>query len=121
MIEERFCLACEKVLRGRIDKRFCDSDCRNLYNNQLHVQANNYVRKVDRDLKKNRRILKQSLGEEKMVKVNKDKLLAKGFRTDLFTRQLVTAKGQVYFFVYEYGYLPLEGNLFLLVKQRVAD
>lgn len=119
MIEEKTCLACGEVVKGRSDKRFCDDGCRNSYNNKFNSVGNNYVRQVDRSLKKNRRILEEALGEEKLVKIPKAKLTEKGFSTRFLTSQLVTAKGQTYFFVYEYGYLPLENDLFLIVRQRL--
>ena len=30
------CLQCDKVIRGRIDKKFCDDWCRNNFNNALN-------------------------------------------------------------------------------------
>jgi len=31
--ENKTCLACGKILKGRVDKKFCDDYCRNNYNN----------------------------------------------------------------------------------------
>lgn len=117
-MEERFCLACGEPVRGRSDKRFCDDGCRNSYNNRLNSTPNNFVRQINNLLKKNRRILEEALREEKLVKISREKLLSKGFDFDYYTNQLHTAKGQTYMFIYEYGYLPLENDLYLIVKQK---
>jgi hypothetical protein len=41
------CLACDKPLKGRTDKKFCDDYCRNNYNNQLKAAKNNVVRNIN--------------------------------------------------------------------------
>lgn len=121
MMEKRMCLACGQPVVGRSDKRYCDDGCRNAYNNKLNSIPNNFVRKIDAVLKRNRRILSEVLDNEKMQKISREKLLAKGIHFDFFTNQLSNAKGQVYFFVYEYGYLPLDDNLFLVVRQKPSE
>ena len=55
--ETATCLNCEKTLKGRTDKKFCDDYCRNSYNNQLKASKNNLVRNINNALGKNRRIL----------------------------------------------------------------
>lgn len=119
MMKKRMCLACGKSVVGRSDKRYCDDGCRNAYNNKLNSVPNNFVRKIDAVLKRNRRVLSEVLGEESVQKVSRENLLAKGLDFEFFTYQLSNAKGQVYFFVYEYGYLRLGDELFLVVRQKL--
>ena len=57
MPEERACLDCGAVLRGRSDKKFCDDQCRNNYNNQLNSESYNLVRNINNKLKRNRRVM----------------------------------------------------------------
>jgi len=116
--DQRHCLSCGKALKGRLDKKFCDDGCRNNYNNVQNSDRNNYVRKVNNALRKNRRILEELLPiNEKTANIPRQKLLEKGFDLTFFTNQLKTQKG-IYNFCYEYGYLPLEGDWFLLVKRK---
>jgi predicted nucleic acid-binding Zn ribbon protein len=75
----RPCLACGKPVKGRIDKKFCDDYCRNVYNNQLKLDENAFVRQVTTILKKNRRILSELLGNEGMIKQPKSKTIEYGF------------------------------------------
>ncbi|MDQ6610645.1 MAG: hypothetical protein M3Y85_12580 [Bacteroidota bacterium] len=115
---KRECLACGKVVHGRIDKKFCNDYCRNAFNNNLKSVNTTIVRNINNALLKNRRILEAILGEEEMQKVTKDKLLHLGFQTKYITHTYTNKKGNVYFFCYEYGYLPLEHELFLIVKRK---
>ncbi len=101
---------------GRSDKKFCSDYCRNTYYNQANSVANNHVRQVNRILSKNRRILEE-LNPSGKVNIHKDKLLNKGFNFNYFTGIYKTQKGVVYYFCYEYGYLPLENNFYALVKR----
>ncbi|WP_118950240.1 hypothetical protein [Taibaiella helva] len=115
----RLCLTCGKPLRGRIDKKFCDDACRNTFNNQQNSDQNNYVRNVNHILRKNRRLLEEQIPDgEEMKKVPREKLARAGFDFKYHTHQYQNQKGQVYYFSYEYGYLPLEGEWLLVVRRK---
>ncbi|HWI93788.1 MAG TPA: hypothetical protein VNT20_21050 [Flavisolibacter sp.] len=117
-ISVRKCLYCDKTLNGRADKKFCNDYCRNAYNNQLKSANSPLVRNIHNALIKNRRIMETMLGEEKMVKQPKEKFLNQGFNFKYFTHHYTNQKGNVYVFCYEYGYLPLEHDWFLIVKRK---
>lgn len=114
----KHCLQCGNKIAGRTDKKFCNDYCRNAYNNQLKSVNNATVRNINNALIKNRRILEAMLGEEKMMKQPKEKFLNHGFSFKYFTHQYTNQKGNVYFFCYEFGYLPLEHDWFLIVKRE---
>ena len=117
--EEKTCLLCKKALKGRSDKKFCDDYCRAAYNNDLKSASNNFIRNVNNALGKNRRILESILPEgESTAKANKDKLIEKGFQFKYQSHQYTAKNGNVYYYCYEYGYLPLENNWFLIVKRN---
>jgi transcriptional accessory protein Tex/SPT6 len=117
--ENKTCSHCNKILKGRSDKKFCDDYCRAAYNNELKSAANNFVRNVNNALGKNRRILQSFLPEgEAMKKTTRDKLLQQGFQFKYLTHSYTNQKGNVYYFCYEYGYLPLENDWFLIVKRE---
>ena len=116
--ETKTCLSCGKAVRGRSDKKFCDDYCRNNYNNQLKADTNNFVRNINNALRKNRRVLEDVLGPEGMTKIAKSKLINLGFQFKYHTHTYTTTKGSTYFFCYEYGYLPLEHDVYLLVKKK---
>ena len=118
-VANKTCLTCGKIVRGRSDKKFCDDYCRNNYNNQLKAGDNNYVRNINNMLRKNRRILHEILScNEAIAKTTKDKLVHDGFRFNYITHTYTNHKGNTYFFCYDYGYLPLEQDWFLVVRRK---
>ena len=115
----RKCLSCDKNVIGRADKKFCNDYCRNEYNNAQKADTTNLMRNINAALAKNRRIMQGLFAEgEEIHKVHFDKLQLKGFSLKYFTHTYTNKKGQVYFFCYDTGYLPLENNWFLLVKRK---
>jgi predicted nucleic acid-binding Zn ribbon protein len=123
LTETRNCLLCGKVLKGRVDKKFCDDYCRNSYNNSQKSKGNHstYVRNINNALLRNRKILENLLPEtEKMSKATHEKLLHCGFVFKYHTHTYKNPKEQTYFFCYDYGYLPLENNWYLIVKRKEA-
>ncbi|AEI51136.1 hypothetical protein [Runella slithyformis] len=111
------CLECGEKIVGRSDKKFCSDLCRNAYNNKLNSDSNNFVRNINNTLRKNRRILEEACKDDK-AKISKSSLLREGFDFMYFTNIRTTQKGSTYYFVYEYGYLALENDFFLVVKDR---
>lgn len=119
--EKKSCLCCGKLIKGRSDKKFCDDNCRNTYNNQLKAKSNysSYIRNINNTLLKNRKILEELLPvEQDMAKTTQDKLLQKGFAFKFQTHSYTNKKGNVYHFCYDYGWLPLENNWYLIVKRK---
>ncbi|NJO24649.1 MAG: hypothetical protein HC867_00990 [Bacteroidia bacterium] len=119
--DNKTCLFCGKALKGGWTKKFCDDYCRNNYNNQQKAKSSysSYVRNINNSLLKNRRILESILPEnEEMAKATHDKLVQKGFLFKYHTHTYANKKGQTYFFCYDYGYLPLENDWFLVVRRK---
>lgn len=121
LTEKKICLACGKPVKGRADKKFCDDYCRNAYNNTLKAKGShsNYVRNISNTILKNRKILEEALPEnEEMIKIRQDKLLQKGFVFKYHTHTYTNKKGNIYYFCFDYGYLPLENNWYLIVRRK---
>lgn len=58
-MNERTCLDCGEPLRGRADQKFCNDLCRNSYNNKKLGSSTNFMRKINRILKKNHALLEE--------------------------------------------------------------
>lgn len=116
MMGENNCLECGTPLFGRIDKKFCNDQCRNIYNNKLNRSANEYVRKVNTILRKNRRILEE-LNPGDKANTTKETLLLNGFNFYYYTNVYQTKQGKTYYFVYDLGYLELEDEKITLVRK----
>lgn len=116
-MEKRACPECGELLKGRIDKKFCSDLCRNAFNNKINSDSNNFVRNINNALRKNRRILEENLQGD-TTKISKQKLVDKGFNFAYCTNQTTTKNNHTYIYCYEYGYLPLENNMILIVKKK---
>jgi hypothetical protein len=114
------CLDCGEPIKGRSDKKFCNDQCRNNYNNRLNSDNNNFVRNINNILRKNRRIL-ENLNPDKKIKVHRDKLAERGFNFNYITNISKTKHGNTYCFCYEQGYLPLDNDFYLLVVRTERE
>ncbi len=116
---ESKCPICGEPFEGRIDKIFCSVYCKsaNQYRNNKNKEEGTF-RKIDKQLKLNRRILSKYNKSGKAT-VRKNIILAEGFDPKFFTHYWKNSKGNVYLFCYEYGFLLKEENgkqKYVLVK-----
>ena len=114
---DKKCIECGTKFAGRVDKKFCSDQCRSAYNNKLNNDSSKLLRNIDNALKRNRRILKE-LNPNGKTKVHRDKLNKAGFDFEHITSIYKTKEGSLYKFCYEYGYLEMEKDFFLLVLRN---
>lgn len=119
-MENKTCLECDREILGRSDKKFCTDSCRSAYNNKILAGPENFVRKINRKLKKNRKIL-ELLNPDGKTKTHRDRLLKEGFDFDFFTNVYMTRDQKEYRFCYDHGYLPLGNDFLLLVRREPAE
>ncbi len=118
-MQPKNCLACDKPVKGRSDKKFCDDYCRNAYNNRVNGINTEVIRNINNDLKKNRQILASLLQNEQVtVKTHRSRLIDLGFKFRWMTHQYTNQNGQIYFYCYDYGYLPIDNDICLVVKGK---
>mgnify|MGYP000695858275 CR=1 FL=1 len=102
---EKYCLACNKKLEGRSDKKYCDAHCKSSFQyNKAKLEEPIFYSKVDKQLKLNRKILKYYNKSGKSI-VRSSTLIEEGFNPKYFTHYWKNSKGDVYLFVYEFGFL----------------
>jgi len=116
MADKKTCLDCGEIIKGRADKKFCSDLCRNNYNNKLNADSTNYVRNINNILRRNRRTMEE-LAPEGKASVHKSKLTEKSFDFGFFTNTYKNKNGDTYYYCYEYGYLPIKGDYYLIVKR----
>ena len=113
------CAFCEKPLEGRSDKIYCDVHCKSSHQYQKTKEGKaGFYSQVDRQLKLNRKLLK-SYNKAGKATIRESVLLAEGFSPNYFTHIWRNKKGDVYRFVYEFGFLKKEeahATKFILVK-----
>lgn len=111
---DRNCLYCGIGISGRADKKYCSDTCRNSYNNIEGRNDNNLVRKINRLLTRNRKILSE-MNPHGKAKTTRAALEERGFDFKHFTSIYETRKGGRYFFCYDQGYIFLEDHQVALV------
>ncbi len=120
MSNQTLCLQCEKPIVGRTDKKFCDTLCRNSYNNKRRNAKEAMIIEVNRILRKNRRILEQ-LNPEGKTTVRKTLLIKMEFDFNYYTHTFKTKNKYIYKFCYEFGYMHIndgEVERVLIVNQQ---
>ena len=115
-MNQRHCHECNEALKGRKDQKFCSDYCRNTFNNRLNEDSNATVRKVNRILRKNRRILEELLTKKQCVKPIAE-LIELGYNFNYHTNLFQTKKGDTYYFCYELGYLKQQNNRCVIVEK----
>jgi len=103
------CTQCGKPIHGRIDKRFCDAYCRNVFNNKVKRKEEQNINEVNRTLRKNRKILK-TLSPIGKSTVRKEVLEAMGYNFNIFSSMYRTSNGKIYYLSYEFGFNPIIDN-----------
>ncbi|HEY0678923.1 MAG TPA: hypothetical protein VGD17_11595 [Chitinophagaceae bacterium] len=119
--DTRACLTCSNMLKGRIDKKFCDDYCRSAYNNQLYQNDRglSFVRRVNNILRKNRKILEEIIPEEsETTRVPRSKLVKMGFNFNYLTSAYSNPQGVVFYFCYEYGYRVMESDSYYIIRRE---
>ncbi len=115
-MDKKLCLECGESIQGRSDKKFCTDYCRNSYNNKVNIESKNLIRNTNNRLKKNYKTLTE-LNKSGKSKVIRNTLNSHNFDFSLFTSIYKTKTGNVYYYVYDQGYLELDNDYFLLIKK----
>lgn len=101
------CQYCQEALTGRSDKKFCNAYCKSAYQYEQRKAKESLFFKIDRQLKKNRSLLKYFNQAGKSV-IRKEDLLERGFDPMYFTHYWKNPQAKVYLFCYEYGFMEIQ-------------
>lgn len=116
--EARKCDFCERPIKGRPDKRFCNVDCKNNFNSRLrsafragvHPNAQQIIRIIRTNYEL---LLKQgltSLEKGASYDIDKGKLVKKGFDERFFTSITTDKWGNLWKCCFDCGFRDLEGG-----------
>ena len=118
---KRKCIYCKETFEGRIDKKYCSAYCRSAwYYHQHKEKESTQFKKIDRQLKQNRKLLK-NYNKAGLATIRKLELLQEGFNPNYFTHYWKNKRGQVYLFCYEYGFLAKEDKYILIQWQAYME
>ena len=118
---DRKCEECGKELHGRIDQRFCNDLCRNDYNRKKRLFEKSieppFIRQVINVIRRNHNILERYNDGSDNRLVSRQELIERGFSFKFFTSMYQTQKGDIYHYVFDYGWLATESGKILLVRK----
>ncbi|TDS16532.1 hypothetical protein DFQ03_1013 [Maribacter caenipelagi] len=103
------CPECNIEVVGRSDKKFCSAKCKSIHQYENVQKQDFFYLMVDKQLKKNRRLLKK-YNKSGYTTVRSNELLNDGFNPKYFTHYWKTKKGELYLFCYDFGYLSININ-----------
>ena len=115
--EIRVCMQCGKEMIGRTDKKFCDAQCRNSFNNRLNRFHELKIKETNKILRKNRSILAR-LSPVGYTTVPKPYLELAGFDFNYFTNLFRSKSGNTYYMIYDHGYIPIADNKVRIVNNE---
>lgn len=99
------CKTCEKQLTGRIDKKFCSTECRAQFHNRHKRKNERVIAAVNRQIRKNRTILKVLCPDGKAT-VRRSVLENQGFSFQYFS-SIYKEGSLTYYFSHEFGFAPI--------------
>lgn len=103
MKKKKECLQCQRELKGgRIDRKYCDAQCRASYHNHQRQEKEHGVRQVNDILKQNWKILTM-LNPTGHSTIRKSFLEEHGYNFNYFTNVFKATSGRVYYFCYDVG------------------
>ncbi|TRX55513.1 hypothetical protein FNH22_17910 [Fulvivirga sp. M361] len=107
--QQKHCQQCGKELTGRTDKRFCDSYCRNTFNNQNKSEGEKVIAETHIILRRNRKILRQ-LSPMGKATVRKEVLDTLGYDYRFFTGIYRSRQGKYYYVCYDFAFSPINDD-----------
>lgn len=110
------CLSCDAVLFGRIDKKYCDYNCRNAYHNEKNRHSSGIMRSVNRRLHRNYSILEELRAHE-IECIDLQVLNSMGFDEYYNTAYVQDQKEGEIRFIYDLAYQQIGSELVLLDRE----
>ncbi|MEP3373450.1 MAG: hypothetical protein ABJL43_00285 [Maribacter dokdonensis] len=106
---KRVCPECNNEVIGRTDKIFCSVKFKSIHQYEKSQKENTFYFSVDKQLKRNRKILKR-YNKSGFTTIRKSVLLEEGFNPKFFTHYWKNQKNDVYLFCYDFGFLKATKN-----------
>ncbi|MFN8256366.1 MAG: hypothetical protein U0W24_11785 [Bacteroidales bacterium] len=112
------CKICSKEIIGRSDKKFCSVRCKNYYHTNLRRVTAIAVKQIDIVLHRNRSILLEIMGKNKVqMKIPRITLDKKKFNFKYHTHVHVNSQGKTYFYVYDFAWMEFSDDEVLIVRK----
>ncbi len=122
-MEIKRCRICKSDIVGRLDKVFCSVKCKNAYHSMRRRQNELHVREVDNVLHRNRIILLELSEKKKFGRffIDKQKLIALGFKFEFCTKVYHAPDGKIYHYVYDFAWTDYAKNEIMILMSNYAS
>jgi hypothetical protein len=117
---KKTCENCQKPLAGRMDKKFCSTECKNHYNNSQRKSAKTETQEIDGYLHRNRDILKTIMGNASKETIDRLILVRAGFKFDYMTGIYFNKENKMYRILYDYAWMEFSDQKILIVKKALS-
>jgi len=116
----RKCAVCGEIVKGRSDKRFCSSKCKNQFHYGGGKLQEDVVKEVNRFLIQNRKILIAIFEGEKKNKLMVPRILLDkmGFHFNYMTGIYRNREDKLYHYIYDYAWMEFSSQEVMIVKKK---
>ncbi|MEN9610146.1 MAG: hypothetical protein RLZZ628_960 [Bacteroidota bacterium] len=111
------CQQCQTPIKGRSDKKFCSTTCKNAFNNAQKIATLEVTAEIDGYLHQNRTILNQLMGDSKKSTLDRLVLERAGFRFGYMTGIYRNKENKIYHIVYDYAWMDFSDQKILIVSK----
>jgi hypothetical protein len=112
------CKICSSLITGRSDKKFCSTRCKNYYHVNLRKVTAAAVKNIDNILHRNRSILLEIMGKNRVQIIDRMALDEKKFNFKYHTHVQVNTQGKSYFYVYDFAWMGFSDDEILIVRKK---
>lgn len=118
MENNHHCLFCNKIVKGRVDKKFCNDACRSWYNNGNYKrEGSNPIKKINHILLENRDILIKLYNKFGNTSIKEDVLISCGYHFNFHTHT-VSIKEKTRIYCYDMGYYKRNDREYLIIENN---
>ncbi len=115
------CKMCKGPIKGRSDKVFCSSDCKNDYHIRLRQATYNATHKTDLILHRNRSILLEIIGKNFIQKkIHRMILDQKKFNYSYITGIHINNQGKTVNHVYDFSWIIFSDEEILIRRKKTS-
>jgi len=112
------CKMCKAPLKGRSDKQYCSTSCKNEYHIKLRQVTKSSTINTDKILHRNRAILLEVMGKNiKQKKIERSVLDRKKFNFHYVTGYYFNSKNKIYNYVYDFSWMIFSDREILIIRR----
>ena len=110
------CNICKKDFGGRSNQRFCSTQCKNAFHNQINKVKEIQVKNINKILHKNWVTLQKLFEIYRSSPIGRNVIKAYGFNEEYHTKIYTSPNGESYKMIYDMAYKPYFDDQIQIVK-----